>query len=169
MIPLMGIIAAFIFVAQMLNFPVLAGTSGHLLGGLLAAILLGPHGGAIILAVVLVVQCLVFQDGGITTLGANILNMSIVGSIGGYHVYKILRKIMPGRKGLYIGSALAAWLSIVIASAMCALQLAFSGISPLRIVLPAMVVVHIFIGIGEAIITTLIIKFVVTTRPDLIY
>jgi len=169
MIPLMGIMAAFIFAAQMLNFPVLGGTSGHLLGGVLAAVLLGPYAGAIVLAVVLIVQCIVFQDGGITALGANIFNMSIVGAVGGYYVYNILRRIIAGKKGILLGSALASWLSIVIASAVCASQLALSGTSPLQIVLPAMIIVHAFIGIGEAIITVLVVSFVLKVRPDLIY
>lgn len=169
MVPLMGIMAAFIFAAQMLNFPVLGGTSGHLLGGVLAAVFLGPYAGAIVLAVVLIVQCIIFQDGGITALGANIFNMSIVGALGGYYVYNILRKAISGKKGVFIGSVVAAWLSIVVASAVCALQLALSGTSPLYIVLPAMVIVHAFIGIGEAIITVLVVSFVLKVRPDLIY
>lgn len=169
MVPLMGVMAAFIFAAQMLNFPVVGGTSGHLLGGVLAAVLLGPYAGAIVIAMVLVVQCVIFQDGGITALGANIFNMSFVGSMGGYIIYNIIRNIVNGEKGILIGSAVAAWLSVIIASIACALELAASGTSPLAIALPAMAGVHALIGIGEAIITCLVVSFVLKVRPDLIY
>ena len=169
MIPLMGVMAAFIFAAQMLNFPVMGGTSGHLLGGVLAAVLLGPCAGAIVIALVLVVQCLIFQDGGLTALGANILNMSFVGAIGGYFVYNIIRKSIGGNKGIIVGAAIAAWLSVVVASSVCAIELSISGTSPLRIALPAMAGVHTLIGIGEAIITYLVVSFVLKVRPDLIY
>jgi len=169
MIPLMGVMAAFIFAAQMLNFPVMGGTSGHLLGGVLAAVLLGPCAGAVAIAVVLVVQCLIFQDGGLTALGANIFNMSFVGAMGGYFIYSLIRKIVTGDKGIVIGSAIAAWLSVVVASSVCALELAISGTSPLRVALPAMAGVHAFIGIGEAAITCLVVSFVLKVRPDLVY
>jgi len=169
MVPLMGVMAAFIFAAQMLNFPVAAGTSGHLLGGVLAAVLLGPYAGAIVIAVVLAVQCLVFQDGGLTALGANIFNMSFIGSMGGYLIYNLIRKAISDNKGILVGTAIAAWTSVVLASSVCALQLAISGTLPLRLVLPAMVLVHALIGIGEAIISVLVIGFVLKTRPDLVY
>jgi cobalt/nickel transport system permease protein len=168
MIPLMGIMAAFIFAAQMLNFPVLGGTSGHLLGGVLAAVLLGPYAGAVVIAVVLLVQCLVFQDGGLTALGANILNMALIGTIASYFLYALLRKIL-GRRGLLAAVALASWLSVMLAATACALELALSGTSPLGIVLPAMAGVHALIGVGEAVITTLVVSFVLKTRTDLIY
>jgi cobalt/nickel transport system permease protein len=169
LVPLMGVMAAFIFAAQMINFPVLGGTSGHLLGGALAVILLGPFAGAIVLSMVLLVQCLVFQDGGLVALGANILNMAIVGVGSAYLVYNILRKILKGNKGILVATALAAWFSVVIAASACALELAFSGTSPLRVVFPAMVLVHMVIGAGEAVITTLVIGFILKVRPDLIY
>ena len=169
MIPLMGVTAAFIFAAQMLNFPVMGGTSGHLLGGVLAAVLLGPYAGAIVIALVLVVQCIIFQDGGLTALGVNIFNMAFVGAIGGYFVYHIVRKSISNRKGIIIGAAVAAWLSVVVASIFCAIELAVSGTSPWRVALFAMAGVHAFIGIGEAIITSLVVGFVLKVRPDLIY
>lgn len=169
MVPLMGVMAAFIFAAQMLNFPVMGGTSGHLLGGVLAAVLLGPCAGAIVIAVVLIVQCLIFQDGGLTALGANIFNMSFVGAMGGYFIYSIIRKIIGDNKGIIVGAAISAWLSVVAASSVCAIELAISGTSPLKIALPAMAGVHALIGIGEAIITCLVIGFVLKVRPDLIY
>ena len=169
MVPLMGVMAAFIFAAQMLNFPVIGGTSGHLLGGVLAAVLLGPYAGAIVIALVLVVQCLIFQDGGLTALGANIFNMSFIGAMGGYLVYDKIKGAVKGDKGIIIGAAVASWLSVVVASAVCAAELAVSGTSPLRIALPAMAGVHALIGIGEAIITCLVVGFVMKVRPDLMY
>lgn len=164
-VPLMGVTAAFIFAAQMLNFPVAGGTSGHLLGGVLAAVLLGPWAGAVVISVVLIVQCLIFQDGGITALGANILNMAIIGVMGGYLVYNLFRK----KLGVIPAVAIASWLSVVIASSACAVELAISGASPLRIALPAMVGIHMLIGIGEAIITCLVIGFIQKVRPDLMF
>ncbi len=182
MVPLMGVMSAFIFAAQMLNFPVIGGTSGHLLGGVLSAVLLGPYGGAIVIFVVLIAQCLIFQDGGLTTLGANVFNMSFVGAIGGYFVYRFIRRItcclvlrresqrqVSGNKGLIIATSLAAWLSVVMSSCVCAIELAMSGTLPLKVALPAMAGVHALIGIGEAIITSMIIGFVLRVRPDLIY
>lgn len=168
-IPLMGVMAAFIFAAQMLNFPVAGGTSGHLLGGALAAVLLGPYAGAVVIAIVLIVQCLVFQDGGLTALGANIFNISFIGAGGGYIIYRCIARIKNDRRGVIIGAAVAAWLSVVIASFACAVELALSGTSPFRIVVPAMLGVHILIGIGEAVITTGVVSFVLKVRPDLIY
>lgn len=167
MIPLMGVMAAFIFAAQMLNFPVLGGTSGHLLGGVLASVTLGPYAGCIVLSLVLIVQCLIFQDGGPTALGANILNMAVVGTIVSYYLYVLFKIIF--KKNTLLSVFMASWFSVFLASTFCALELAISGTSPLRIVLPAMVFVHIFIGIGEAVITTLVLSFILKVRPDLIY
>ena len=169
MIPLMGVMAAFIFAAQMLNFPVIGGTSGHLLGGVLAAVLLGPYAGAIVISIVLTVQCFIFQDGGLSALGANILNMSIIGAAGGYYIYSIVRNMIKGKRGILAGVVIASWLSVVLASIACALELAISGTSPFHTVLPAMIGVHSLIGIGEAIITFLVIGFVLKVRPDLVY
>lgn len=169
MVPLMGVMAAFIFAAQMLNFPVMGGTSGHLLGGVLSAVLLGPYAGALVIALVLAVQCLVFQDGGVTALGANILNMSFIGAIGGYFVYAAIRKVIPADKGIVFAAGVAAWFSVVMAASACALELAFSGAAPLHVVLTAMAGVHVLIGIGEAVITCLVVSFVLKVRKDLIY
>lgn len=168
-VPLLGVTAAFIFAAQMINFPVAGGTSGHLLGGALAAILVGPYAGAVVISVVLIVQCLIFQDGGLTALGANILNMSFVGTLGAYIIYTLTRKMVPGRKGILFGTAVSAWSSVVLASSACAIELGLSGTSPLRIALPAMAGIHMVIGIGEAIITFLIVSFLLKIRPDLIH
>lgn len=168
MIPLMAVMAAFIFAGQMLNFPVMAGTSGHLCGGVLAAILLGPYAGAIVLTCVLIVQCLIFQDGGVTALGANIFNMAFLGSSGGYLVYSLARKLL-GRKRMMAALALAAWFSVVAAASACALELAMSGTMAFKAVLLAMAGVHAVIGIGEAIITCLVAGFILKLRPDLFY
>jgi len=169
MVPLMGVVSAFIFAAQMVNFPVAGGTSGHLLGGVLAAALLGPWAGAVVIACVLVVQSLIFQDGGLTALGANILNMSIIGTMGGYILYRLAAKAIGGAKGIIIGVAIAAWTSVVLASSACAVELALSGTSPLHIALPAMAIVHALIGIGEAVVSSLVIGFVLKARSDLVY
>ncbi|MFH2104863.1 MAG: energy-coupling factor ABC transporter permease [Parcubacteria group bacterium] len=151
----MASVAAFIFAAQMINFPVAQGTSGHLLGGVLAAILLGPLEGFLVIAAVLIVQSLVFADGGLLALGANIVNMGLIGSMGGYYLYVLLKK-RSGNKWLAVG--LAAWLSVVVASAFCSLELAISGTSTLILTLAAMVKVHMLIGVGEAIVTIAMIK-----------
>jgi cobalt/nickel transport system permease protein len=169
MVPLMGVVSAFIFAAQMLNFPIAGGTSGHLLGGVLAAVLLGPWAGAIVIACVLAIQALIFQDGGIAALGTNIFNMSVIGTIGGYILYRIIAKITGGAKGIMFGAAIAAWVSVVLASSACAVELALSETSPLNVALPAMAMVHALIGIGEAIVTSLVVGFVLKARPDLIY
>lgn len=168
-VPLMGVTSAFIFAAQLVNFPVLGGTSGHLLGGVLAAVLLGPWGGALVIAVVLTAQCLIFQDGGLSALGANILNMSFIATSGGYFVYWLFRRISKGNKGIMPAVACASWLSVVMSAIACAVELAISGTSPMEIVLPAMAGIHSIIGIGEAIITSLVISFILKVRPDLIY
>jgi len=168
-VPLMGVMAAFIFAAQMLNFPVAGGTSGHLLGGVLAAVPLGPWAGGVVISIVLVVQCLIFQDGGLTALGANIVNMSLIGSVLGYGIYAVVRGESSERGRILAAIAVAAWCSVVLASAACACELALSGTSPLRVALPAMAAVHALIGIGEAIITCLVISFVLKVRPDLLY
>lgn len=167
-VPLMGLMAVFIFTAQMLDFPVPGGTSGHLLGGVLSSITLGPYAGAIVLSAVLIVQCLIFQDGGLTALGANIFNMAAVGTILSYYLYAALRKLMP-KINISAAVFISSWFSIVLVAVFCALELSISGTSPLNIVLPAMVFVHMFIGIVEAIITTFILSFIMKVRPDLIY
>lgn len=169
MVPLMGVMSAFIFAAQMLNFPIAGGTSGHFLGGVLAAVLLGPYAGALCISCVLIVQCLIFQDGGLTALGANIFNMSIVGTMGGYLVYSMIRLSLRRTNGILIGAAVAAWFSVIAASGACAVELSISGTSPLNVALPAMLWVHALIGIGEAVITVLVIGFILKARPDLIF
>ena len=124
---LMGTMAAFIFAAQMVNFPVGPWVSGHLLGGVLASVLLGPWAGAVVIAAVLLVQCLMFADGGVTALGANFVNMGLIGSAGGYAIYTPLRRAIGGQKGVLIAAMAAAWFSVLLASGACAVELAASG------------------------------------------
>jgi len=168
-VPLLGVTAAFIFAAQMLNFPVAGGTSGHFLGAMLAAILLGPWAAFIVMTIVLAIQCLVFADGGLTALGTNIFNMGIIGGIGCYYIFVLLKSVLPANKtGFLAASAIASWFSVFAASVFCAFELAISGTSPIGIALPAMAGVHVVIGIGEAVITTVVLSMVYAARPDLI-
>jgi cobalt/nickel transport system permease protein len=168
-IPLMGVLAAFIFAAQMLNFPVAGGTSGHLIGGALAAILLGPWAAMLVMTSVVGLQALLFQDGGLLVLGANILNMAIIAPVVGFAAYSAIRRLLNnGRIGILVGGGVAAWLSVVLSAAATALQLALSGTSDLWIALPAMVGVHTLIGIGEGLITAGALAFVLSTRPELL-
>ncbi|MER3433283.1 MAG: cobalamin biosynthesis protein CbiM [Leptolyngbya sp. ERB_1_1] len=170
-VPLMGVCAAFIFAAQMINFPIPGGTSGHLLGGTLAGVLLGPWAGSLVMAVVFIVQAFLFQDGGITALGANIFNMGLIGTFGGYYVYRSIRNALGGYsfRAIVTGAAIAAWTSVVVASIICAIQLALSGTVPLRVALSAMASWHVLIGIGEALITVIAVSYIYKTRPDLLY
>jgi cobalt/nickel transport system permease protein len=170
-VPLMGVCAAFIFAAQMINFPIPGGTSGHLLGGTLAAVLLGPWAGSLVMCVVFFVQAFLFQDGGLTVLGANIVNMGLVGTFGGYYVYRAIRKALGANtwRGIGTGTAIAAWLSVFVASLLCAVQLGLSGTVPLQVALSAMAFWHFMIAIGEAVITVVAVRFIWRTRPDLLY
>jgi cobalt/nickel transport system permease protein len=165
-VPLMGVMAAFIFAAQMLNFPVAGGTSGHLLGGVLAAVALGPWAGMLVMTSVVVVQALLFQDGGLVVMGANILNMGILTVIVGYGMYRVA----AGRatKTRLITAGVAAWLSVIAAALSTALQLWLSGAARLDIVVPAMLSVHVLIGLGEALITVAALSFILRVRPDII-
>jgi cobalt/nickel transport system permease protein len=168
-VPLMGVLAAAIFAGQMLNFSVTGGTSGHLLGAAIATILVGPWAAVLIMTSVVSVQAILFQDGGILTLGANIFNMGIVGVFVSYAAFTLLKKIIPDTKwGLIISGFMAAWLSIFIASLSCAIQLAFSGVSPANIGIPAMGAIHALIGIGEGLITVGALTFIMAARKDLI-
>ena len=165
-IPLMGVMAAFIFAAQMINFPVAGGTSGHLLGGALAAITLGPWAGMLVMTAVIAVQALLFQDGGLLVMGANILNMGLITAAIGYGLY---RSVSTGNRTLKLAVAgIAAWLSVMAGALFTSLQLWLSGTSQLQIVIPAMLGVHALIGLGEAFITVAALTFILQTRPDLL-
>jgi cobalt/nickel transport system permease protein len=168
-VPLMGVMAAFIFAAQMLNFPVAGGTSGHLIGGALAAILLGPWAGMLVMTAVVLVQALLFQDGGLVALGANILNMAVIACFVGYLVYAGAQRLLGNRTWAGAASAFAAaWVSVLAAASACAIQLGLSGSSPLQVALPAMGAIHALIGVGEGLITVGALAFITATRRDLV-
>ncbi len=165
-IPLMGVMAAFIFAGQMINFPVAGGTSGHLLGGALAAIVLGPWAGMIVMAAVIGLQGLLFQDGGLLVMGANIFNMGLLTVLIGFGLY---RSVASRSQGVRLAVAgVAAWLSVMAGAFSTALQLWLSDTSPLAVVMPAMMGIHALIGIGEALITVAAIAFILRVRPDLL-
>ena len=169
-VPLLGVTAAFIFAAQMFTFQVAGGTSGHLLGGVLAAVLLGPWAGTLVMTCVVAVQALMFQDGGVLVLGANIFNMGIVGTLGGFYVYRSLAALLGGEdRGRIPAAVVAAWLAVVAGAALMAVQLAVSRTSAIELALPAMVGVHVVIGIGEAVITAAALAFIAVTRADLLH
>jgi len=166
----MGVSAAFIFAAQMLNFTVAGGTSGHLVGGALAAVLLGPWAAILTMTTVVGIQALLFQDGGLLVMGANITNMAIIAPLVGYAIYQGVRLLAGGRRwGVLAGGFAAAWGSVVAAAVACSIELAFSGTSPLSVALPAMAGVHVLIGIGEGLITVGALAFVLAARRDLIF
>jgi cobalt/nickel transport system permease protein len=166
-VPLMGVMAAFIFAAQMINFPVAGGTSGHLLGGALAAITLGPWAGMLVMTAVIAVQALLFQDGGLLVMGANILNMGLLTVAIGYGLYRAVSSVRSRSLKLAV-AGIAAWLSVMAGALFTSLQLWLSGTSPLQVVIPTMLSVHALIGVGEALITVAALTFILQTRPDLL-
>jgi len=167
-VPLLGLGAAFLFAAQMLNFPVAGGTSGHLVGGVLVAALLGPAAGVVVLTTVLIVQCFLFADGGVSALGANIFNMALLGTVGGWAVFRAVRGWLPGMRGQVAAVGFAGWCSIVLASLGCAGQLAWSGTVAWSVGFPAMAGIHMLIGLGEGLISALVFLAIVRARPDLV-
>lgn len=170
--PLAGLVAAFVFATQMLNFPVAAGTSGHLLGGALAAILVGPWTATLCITVVLTVQAFLFADGGITALGTNITLMALVGVWVGWGVFTLLVKVLPSKlASVPTAGAIAGFISVPSAAATFAVLFAIGGTVPVpaTTVAWAMVSVHVLIGIGEALITAAVLSAVLAVRPDLVY
>lgn len=168
-IPLLGVMAAFIFAAQAINFPVAGGTSGHLLGGALAAVVLGPWSAVLVMTAVIGLQGLLFQDGGLLVMGWNIMNMGVLTVLVGWLAFRASGRLLgENRSRLIAGGAIGAWLSVEVAAVATALELAASGTSPLAIALPAMVGVHALIGVGEAIITVGALLLIYGTRPDLL-
>lgn len=159
-VPALGVMAAFIFAAQMVNFPVAGGTSGHLLGGALAAILLGPWSAGLILTTVLIIQMLFFYDGGLTALGANVLNMAVIAPWVAYGTCRLVSNLFRSSAGRTAAIFLASWMSVMAAALAASLEIAFSGTVPLKIVLPAMLGWHALIGIGEGLITVVVVSFV---------
>jgi len=168
-VPLMGVLAACIFAGQMLNFPVTGGTSGHLMGAAIATILIGPWAAILVMTCVVGVQALIFQDGGLLALGANIVNMGIIGVAVAYFTQRTLRKLLgKWSGGLFVNGFISGWLSIFMAALACALQLALSGSSPANIAIPAMAGIHALIGVGEGLITAGTLVFIKAARRDLL-
>lgn len=167
-IPLMGVIGAFVFAAQMINFPVVGGTSGHFMGSALIAILLGPFSAILIMSTVLIIQCFIFQDGGLLALGANIFNMGVVGVLSGFYIYLFFNKLFGEKNTMFISGFIAGLFAIVLSASACAIELAMSNTVPFKIVLPAMAGVHFFIGIVEGLITIAVLSFIKKIRPDLL-
>jgi cobalt/nickel transport system permease protein len=169
--PMAGLVAAYVFAAQMLNFPVALGTSGHLLGGALAAILIGPWTAMIAVSVVVILQALLFADGGLTALGFNVFNMGIITVFSGWFVFILLTKFLKGRSGIVIAAFIAALISVPVSAISFVFQYAIGGTGTLDVldVLVAMFSVHVLIGIGEGLITALTISAVLALRPDLVF
>lgn len=168
-VPLMGVLAAFIFAAQAINFPVVAGTSGHLVGAALAAILLGPWAASLVMSSVIVLQGLLFQDGGILVMGWNLINMGVLAAFVGRAGYDAVRRLVgEGLSGRLSGTFVGAWLSVMAGAIATAVELAASGTFPLALALPAMAGVHALIGAGEGMITLATVAFLASTRPALL-
>jgi len=166
-IPLLGVAGAFVFAAQMINFPVAGGTSGHLLGAALAAILLGPWAAVLVMTAVLVIQCFIFQDGGALALGANVLNMGVTGALLGYVIYASIGKLSQRVGVQYVAAFLAAWIAVMAGALLCSWELIISGTAAPQVVLPAMLGVHALIGIVEGVITVGALALVRRSRPDI--
>ncbi|MDQ6525508.1 energy-coupling factor ABC transporter permease [Nocardioides sp. LHD-245] len=170
--PMAGLVAAFVFAGQMINFPVGAGTSGHLLGGALAAVLVGPWTGALCISVVLLVQGLFMADGGLTALGTNITLMGLVGVFVGYAGFRLVLAVLPRKLGsVPVAAALGALVSVPAAATVFTLLFAIGGTADVSVgkVLAAMVGWHVVIGIGEAVVTGLVVSAVIASRPDLVH
>lgn len=169
--PMAGLVAAYVFAAQMLNFPVALGTSGHLLGGALAAILVGPWTGMIAVSTVVILQALLFADGGLTAIGFNVFNMGIITVLAGWFVFKLVTRLISGRIGIVVGAFIAALVSVPVSAVSFVAQYAIGGTGTLDVldVLVAMFSVHVLIGIGEGLITALTISAVLALRPDLVF
>jgi cobalt/nickel transport system permease protein len=167
-IPVLGVMAAFIFAAQALNFPVAGGTSGHLIGATLAAVVLGPWAAVLVMTSVVMMQGLMFQDGGLLVMGWNVFNMGVLSSLAAWLVYRLVSRAVSGQPGRVAAAAVAAWVSVEAAAIATAVELAVSGTADLGVVLAAMAGVHALIGIGEALITVGALVLIERTRPDLI-
>lgn len=167
-VPILGVMAAFIFAAQMVNFPIIGGTSGHLIGAVLAAVLFGPWTASIIMTTILAIQCLLFADGGITALGANILNMGIIAVFAGYYIFKLINrgKSSVSPAALFI----SAWVSVVLSSVLASFELFLSVINNVTFIeiIKLMIYWHMLIGLGEGLITVLIVKYLMKVKPDIL-
>ena len=173
LVPMAALVTAFVFAGQMINFPVLPGMSGHLLGGVLAAVLVGPWAGYLVVAIVLIIQAFLFADGGLTALGLNIVNMALIGAVGGYLVYRFIYRIAGSRPVRVAPAAgIAAFLSVPLAGLGFVIEFAVGGTAEslsLGAILVAMVGTHLLIGIGEGVITFFVVGAVMKARPDLVY
>jgi len=167
-VPLMGVMAAFVFAGQMFNVPVAAGVSGHLLGALLAAGLLGPWRATIVMTVVITVQCLLHADGGWTALGLNVINMGLAGTLVGWLIYRGIRAVVFGRAGVLLGGAVGAWASVVLGALLVGVEIALTGHPDFVTPAKALVVVHLPIGLLEAGITVGALAVVRRARPELL-
>lgn len=171
-VPLAGLVAAFVFAAQMFNFPVISGMSGHLLGGVLAAVLVGPWAGLLIITVVLVVQGVFFADGGLSALGLSVINMGLIGAILGYLIYRVLLRVTTrSDRGVALSAGIAAFLSVPLAALGFVVQFAIGGVgaASMSTVFGTMLGTHLLIGFGEGILTGLVVGAVMASRPDLVY
>lgn len=167
-VPLMGVMGAFVFAAQMMNFPILPGTSGHFGGGVLLAILLGPHAATLVMASILIVQCLIFQDGGLLALGTNIFNLGVLPCYLGYGLFSLIAGSRPGAGRLYLAVFVSALIGMVAGAAMVPVQSTLSGIAavPFGKFMGVMIALHLLVALGEAIITFLVIGYLVRVRPE---
>lgn len=165
-IPVAGVLGAFVFAAQMINFPVLAGTSGHLVGAALLTVLLGPWLAITVMSCVLIAQCLVFQDGGLTALGANIFNMAVIGCAVTALVHRVARGLVGGLRGNLVTGVVGGWLAVFLGAVGCTLELVASGRFPLRESLIAMGGIHAIIGAFEGAITAAALAYILAVRPD---
>jgi cobalt/nickel transport system permease protein len=166
-VPLMGVLAAFIFAAQMINIPVGGGTAGHFLGGAMVGALLGPWAGLVVMSVVLMIQCLLFQDGGLAALGANIFNMAVIGALGGAALYRLLIRIMANRRRIFWAGFLAGLVTILGSALSCTLQLVLSHVVTWSTGAYVIVGFHLLIGICEGLVTGVVLESLHKTRPDL--
>lgn len=170
LVPLVGVTAAGIFAAQMVNFPLgVVPASGHLTGGVLAAVVLGPWAAAVAMTCVLIVQCFLFGDGGVTALGANALNMAVIGPLLGYSIYALIRTFLKGEGGRVAAAMFSAWLIVPISAVAFAMELAAGGEFRFLPVATAMLLFHLLIGVGEALITGVVLAWIVRTRPTMLY
>ncbi len=165
-VPVAGVLGAFVFAAQMINFPVLAGTSGHLVGAALLTVLLGPWLAITVMSCVLIAQCLVFQDGGLTALGANIFNMAVIGCAVTALVHRVARGLVGGLRGNLVAGVVGGWLAVFLGAVGCTLELVASGCFPLRESLIAMGGIHAIIGAFEGAITAAALAYILAVRPD---
>jgi cobalt/nickel transport system permease protein len=171
-VPLAALVAAFVFAAQMVNFPVIAGMSGHLLGGVLAAVLVGPAAGLVVITIVLMVQALIFADGGLTALGLSIVNMGFIGAVGGYALFRLVSTLLGNRpRFVALAAGIAALLSVPIAAMGFVVEYAIGGTADVSLsaVFTALLGTHLLIGIGEGVITGFVISAVMASRPDLVF